>query len=274
VSKGTKGPCTYGHGTATGGCTCEGYKGRRKGVCACGHERAWHKEAAPSETVPPELVRFARAWDEARDALISLMTKHPVRAGVMRVAVAEKVLRAPVASAPTLPVILRESPRDLKTAIRAFGLPLGAQKILTAIAMATPPGATRSQLSVLTGYKTRSINTYVQLLRQQEYVMRGSFQVTQSGLAVLGPSFKTLPTGDALREHWLNELTGGENALLVELVEAYPDSLSRERLCELTGYKTRSVNTYLQKLAARKLITKVGRERRASDELFDKKGVA
>jgi hypothetical protein len=269
--KSKTGPCTYGHGTATGGCTCEGYKGRRKGVCACGHERAWHKETAPSETVPPELVRFARAWDEARDALISLMTKHPVRAGVMRVIENKKVpsiLQAAASEAAHM------EPRDLKTAIHAFGLPLGAQKILTAIAMVTPPGATRSQLSVLTGYKTRSINTYVQLLRQQEYVMRGSLQVTQSGLAVLGPSFKTLPTGDALREHWLNELTGGENALLVELVEAYPDSLSRERLCELTGYKTRSVNTYLQKLAARKLITKVGRERRASDELFDKKGVA
>jgi hypothetical protein len=134
-----------------------------------------------------------------------------------------------------------------------------------------PPHAevhARPVVTVLTDYKERSITTYLNLLRQNEYVERGTLTATRAGVSALGSSFRLLPEGDALREHWERELGGGERKLLDVLVSYYPNAVSHGQLMEATDLAERSITTYVQKLKARQILVKSGRHVRANDALF------
>lgn len=146
----------------------------------------------------------------------------------------------------------------------------GQLRILTAIAQ-HDGGVTREQLTVLTAYKKSSRDTYLQQLQQQGLVTtngHGTLVATPAGLETLGPDFEALPTGNELRYYWLARLPQGERVLLEALTAAHPKSVDRDTLSETTGYKKSSRDTYLQKLAARKLITTERDGVRAAEELF------
>jgi hypothetical protein len=150
-------------------------------------------------------------------------------------------------------------------------LPEGERVILTAVAQYRQ-GATRDQLTVLSGYKRSTRNTYVHRLSQRGYVdVDGDrLAVTGAGLSALGKDFAPLPTGDELRRHWLDRLPIGERNLLEVLVARYPKPVPRDDLDALTGYTKSSRNTYLHRLNARRLIRIIGGGQvSASDELFD-----
>ncbi len=146
----------------------------------------------------------------------------------------------------------------------------GETTILRAIAQ-HEAGVTREQLTVLTGYKRSSRDTYLQRLRAGGLIeQRGETIVaTAAGVESLGSSFEPLPTGSALQEFWLTKLSGGERKLLQILIDNYPSDVDRHQLTESTGYQRSSRDTYLQRLRARKLITADRGQVRASDELFD-----
>lgn len=174
-------------------------------------------------------------------------------------------------SAP-VPAATPRAPRPRAPAARSngTGLTAGEAKILTAVAQ-HPTGVTREQFSVLTQYKRSSRDTYLQKLRAKGLVSIefGQIRVTDAGHEALGPDFEPLPTGDALRAHWFGSLPQGERAVLEVVSAAYPDSITRNDISEATGYKRSSRDTYLQKLAARRLISKVERGSvRASNQLF------
>lgn len=179
--------------------------------------------------------------------------------------------RATVAPAPRRGATPPKSTRGRATGSGpALILPAGERAILTAIAQ-HDDGVTREQLTVLTGYKRSSRDTYLQRLRAAElFEQQGDrLHATGAGIAALGSDFEPLPTGDALREHWLERLGGGERTILAALIEAYPEAIDRTALDETTGYKRSSRDTYLQRLAVRRLITVEGRgEVRASATLF------
>jgi len=80
--------------------------------------------------------------------------------------------------------------------------------------------------------------------------------------------FTPLPTGDALREHWLRTLPDGQRRILEILANAYPHSVQREALDEATGLARSTRDRNPQYLAARKLITVSKEGPRASNELF------
>ncbi len=145
----------------------------------------------------------------------------------------------------------------------------GERVILTAIAQHRE-GVTREQLTVLTGYKRSSRDTYLQKLGAGGLVeLDERILVTKAGLAALGSDFRPLPTGDALRKHWLDRLGGGERVLLEAVITKHPHGCTRDWLSEVTEYKRSSRDTYLQKLMARRLIeSKTGGVVRASDALF------
>jgi hypothetical protein len=173
-------------------------------------------------------------------------------------------------AAPARPVVPRPRPAPASGAGDG-ALPKGERVILTAVAQ-YPDGADREQLSVLTGYKRSSRDTYLQRLRERGYVDHQGDRLvpTDAGMTALGADFEPLPTGDALREHWLGRLPEGERRILEVLIGHYPDAVLRDALDEPTGYKRSSRDTYLQRLSARKLVEPVGRgEVRASDNLFD-----
>lgn len=178
---------------------------------------------------------------------------------------------------PRAPVFHPSSPSTSGTKVRrlivqqggALALPKGEAKVLTAIAQ-HDAGVTREQLTVLTGYRRSTRDTYVQRLRGRGLIndVGGQLFATQAGVASLPASFEPLPTGAELRAHWLRELPDGEQRLLEILVDAYPRSVEREQLSAKTGYARSSRDTYLQRLSARKLITTTRGDVRASEELF------
>lgn len=151
-------------------------------------------------------------------------------------------------------------------------LPKGEGVILTAVAQHGGEPVTREQLTVLTGYKRSSRDTYLQRLREKGYIEAagGGLVATPGGVAALGPDFETLPTGAELRAYWLDRLPGGERRILEALIAAWPDAVHRESLSDETGYKRSSRDTYVQRLKARQIVdTESGGKVKATQKLFD-----
>jgi len=150
-------------------------------------------------------------------------------------------------------------------------LPIGEHRVLTAVAQHRDlGGVTREQLTVLTGYKRSSRDAYLQRLRAAGRVeVEGDLiSATQAGIDALGSRFAPLPTGAALRDHWLRYLPEGERRIFEYLISIYPSSAGRDALSETTGYKRSSRDAYLQRLRSRKLITDSGRAAVIASEIL------
>jgi uncharacterized protein len=149
-------------------------------------------------------------------------------------------------------------------------LPKGERVVLTAIAQ-HDEGVDKEQLTVLTGYKRSARDTYLQRLRAKGLIEASgtALVATEDGVEALGADYESLPTGDALRAHWMGKLPLGERRVLEVLVGAYPGVVAREVLDEATGYKRSARDTYLQRLGARRLVERTGDGVRASPRLFD-----
>lgn len=176
----------------------------------------------------------------------------------------------PAVSAVTRPAGVADAPAGSGPGAGELGK--GELAILTAIAQ--HKFASVELLTVLTGYKKSSRNTYLQKLQQRGLIVRRGDQLeaTLLGTTLLGPRFKPLPTGDALREHWLRELSGGERVILQALCLAHPNGLAVTDLDRQTDYQKSSRNTYLQKLATRRLVERRSGRLFASPLLFGKGG--
>lgn len=154
---------------------------------------------------------------------------------------------------------------------KATGFGAGEAKILAAIAQHRN-GVTREQLTVLTGYKRSSRDTYLQRLKAAGAIESNGerITVTDAGTKALGANFTRLPTGARLREHWLAELPEGEAKILTVICKSFPRTVNKDKLSEATGYKRSSRDTYLQRLRSRQLITVTPGFVVASSELFDR----
>lgn len=165
----------------------------------------------------------------------------------------------------------RELPRPSARATPSSSskLPEGERAILTAVAQHTD-GVDMEQLTVLTGYKKSTRNTYVQRLRQSGFigVENGLIVVSAEGMVALGDNFEPLPTGEALREHWLRTLPEGESKIFDLLTGVYPGGMTRVRIEQATGYKKSTSNTYIQRLTQRKLVVATRDQIVASNKLF------
>ena len=150
------------------------------------------------------------------------------------------------------------------------GLAKGHRIVLTAIAQ-YPEGIDRERLTVITGYKKSSRDTYIQALAAAGHIgLAGTKLVaTSEGMDALGDSFQPLPTGAGLRAYWLAKLSGGERNILEFLISKYPDDVERAEIDAACGYLKSSRDTYLQKLDARMIVDLSIRGRaKASDLLF------
>lgn len=154
-------------------------------------------------------------------------------------------------------------------------LPKGERAVLIAAAQ-HPAGCTRELISIVTGYKRSSRDAYIQRLREKEYIFQpshhggahgGAVEATTAGILALG-DFERLPTGAALREHWLAELPQGEGLVLSTVVNAYPDPVSRDVIGMVTGYKRSSRDAYIQRLRTRQLVKTDAHGVTANEVLF------
>jgi uncharacterized protein len=151
-----------------------------------------------------------------------------------------------------------------------FAVGKGERTVLRAIAQ-YPEGAERDQLTVLTGYRRSTRDTYIQRLAAAGYVdVSGStIRATDAGVDALGSDFEPLPQGEELQSYWLDRLPEGERRILEVLLREYPEAVARDYLSEQTEYRRSTRDTYLQRLKSRRLVEDVGRsEVRASANLF------
>ena len=128
----------------------------------------------------------------------------------------------------------------------------------------------RETLTVLTGYKRSSRDTYLQRLRAKGLIEEsaGRFTCTALGRSATC-NVAPLPTGRDLRDFWLRRLPAGEGKVLRVLLDAWPNKVSRETLTDATGYKRSSRDTYLQRLAARELVEFKDGAPCAAGEMFE-----
>jgi hypothetical protein len=251
-------------------------------------ELAAQPVAGPAQEKRVEVPVVPRDWLDAvrfdaaevarlRKDLIDQTDQHLERVEHLLVKLVEKGVQYKPDQTPPRPPTTRNvivlhknsvSRTDVQNDEAALGL--GPRKILTACAQ-HPDGCTRQQLTTLTGYKRRTRDAYVQRLQAAGYIECAERLVaTEAGVAWLGPDFQPLPTGAALLEHWLRELPLGERACLQVAVESYPNPVTRESISDSTGYKRRTRDAYLQRLASRRLTQEAGHGHvRAASELFD-----
>lgn len=195
------------------------------------------------------------------------------RAAGARGTVPASVARDPPArgSLTNRPAATRSAPA-VRTASARGDAPLGkgARVVLIAIAQHSD-GVTREQLTILTGYKRSTRDTYLQRLREKGLIEHQgeTIRATEAGMATLGTDYDPLPTGEALGLYWLDRLTGGERTILEYLISMHPHSVSRDEISTMTKYARSSRDTYLQRLASRRLVEHIGGGAvRASEGLF------
>jgi hypothetical protein len=149
------------------------------------------------------------------------------------------------------------------------------RKILTALAQ-YPQGRTKGQVAVLAAYSSSGggFNNALGALRSAGRIS-GSGEmliITDIGVADLGP-FDPLPTGRALLDFWLPQLSKAEREALIVLVDHYPEYMEKAAIAEQTptGYEPDGggFNNALGRLRTLELITRDPQNGiRASDNLF------
>lgn len=145
----------------------------------------------------------------------------------------------------------------------------GEFAVLTAVAQHGAAGVDREQITVLTHYKKSTRDTYIKRLAGHGLIAIGTkITATPEGIAALGQNFAPLPTGDELRHHWIERLPEGESKVLAVAIESYPRGVSRDDISERTDYKKSTRDTYIKRLATRKLVKVGGGEVTASEHLF------
>lgn len=143
----------------------------------------------------------------------------------------------------------------------------GERQVLVAIAQ-QPDGMTREHITVQTGYKRSTRDTYIQRLQTKGYVIVSDrARITQEGMDVLGSDYAPLPTGSELLEYHLNKLPQGEAKVLRALHET-TDVLTRDEITDITGFKRSTRDTYIQRLSTRQLVTTEGGMVRISRHLI------
>lgn len=135
-------------------------------------------------------------------------------------------------------------------------------------------GATREMLTVLTGYKRSSRDTFLSKLRAA-----GLVEPSWSGANILateaGRRLATeygvvhLPQGRRLREYWQENLSKGEWNVLHVAILVYPKMVAKEKIRAQTDYSRSSLDTFLSRLRIRQLVVVQGDQVRAADILFD-----
>lgn len=151
-------------------------------------------------------------------------------------------------------------------------LPTAQRKVLTVLAQHGP--RSKTQIALLTGYSSNGggFNNSLSALRSAGFIHGGKEQmaITSQGVDALG-DWQPLPTGRALLDYWVNELSKAEGLILRYLVDVSPRSKSKEDVASHTGYEPTGggFNNALSRLRTLELISGGKEAMRASDVFFD-----
>jgi Mn-dependent DtxR family transcriptional regulator len=219
--------CHYGYDSVHGKCECDRFRSRK----------ALGKRIEQPTQKPTTAIEALKAAAEFLALAIGLLEKQPEKQK------ASKLVQSPT---PKSIRIRPVGPRSSNSGVR---------KILIAIAQHRA-GVTRDQISILTGYKNSTRNEYLRRLEDLTYIQIDdqNIRVTEAGQIWLGNDFERLPTGNALREHWLGELPEGEASILELVCSSFPRGISREAISSNLSYATSTRNEYIRRLERRKLV--------------------
>jgi hypothetical protein len=153
------------------------------------------------------------------------------------------------------------------------GLSKAERLILTVLAQYRAGGRTAVQIAILTGYAVNGggFRNALGSLNSKGFITRGEWNIiTDAGLEVLGP-FEPLPTGRALLDFWIGQLSKAESLSLRAIADAYPRRISVDDVAAAAGYEAKGggFRNALGKLRTLQLIEGRG-ELRASDALFER----
>ena len=146
----------------------------------------------------------------------------------------------PIANRPKVAALATPTASVVTTPIEMNGARLSKaeRSILTALAQYAA-GRTRTQVAILTGYAVNGggFGNAISALRTKGWLEGGKdeMRITDAGRAGLG-TWEPLPTGRALVEYWMGQLSKAERLILEVLVDAYPATRTKEQVAEATGY--------------------------------------
>jgi len=198
---------------------------------------------------------YQDAVREAKAALSSMQPNEPSLAAL-------PARPAPKSAPAAAPAPLASTSGDVR-------LPVGERAVLTVCAQYAN-GATRSQITVLTNLKRSTRDRYILYLKQKGLVDTVADRIValSAGRIALGSDYQPLPTGAALRAKMIAELPDGEARILAVLCDAYPRSVSRDRIEQEANLKRSTRDRYILYLRARELAHITPEGVRASDDLF------
>lgn len=185
------------------------------------------------------------------------------------------------AQAPPAPVDRGRPPRSPESApartsptrVSGAGMKQNARtRIMLVLAKHGP--RTPGQVCLQAGISARSSTLSAELskLRKAGYVEPGQpITITEAGIESLGGEAPApLPTGWDLIDFWRGELKGGANLRIFNaLVEAWPDEMTKDGLCEDAEISTDSSTLSASLSRLRKLGLVEKRAMRAADELME-----
>ena len=214
------------------------------------------------ESIPKMIGEFRVATEKffsnIESAISDVATQEPSRAPVRR---PPSVVRESAPKVPITVVSARRSPSTLTSIDSDVRLPKAEKTILTVLAQ-FPDGRSRLQLAMLSGYSSRSggFNNAMAKLRTAGLINKSGEPVmaTAEGMGAIAGMFEPLPTGRALLDHWNSKLGKAERMVLAVCIDAWPDSLTRDQVAEITGYSGGSggFNNALAKLRTLELISR------------------
>lgn len=154
----------------------------------------------------------------------------------------------------------------------ATGFLTKAERLVLIALAQYPGGRTKVQIALLSGYAHNGggFNNALGALRTRGLLEGDASRmaITAEGIAELGP-FEALPSGQALLEYWLKQLSKAERSVLTALAAARPRALTKEEVATEAGYEPNGggFNNALSRLRTLELINGRG-ELRASEDLF------
>lgn len=208
---------------------------------------------------PATIDTLRRAIADLSDAVDQLAEHEPAiaspRAAAPRAARAVSTTPKP----PTAPVVDRPSTNGTKT--DSVALRSGAQRMVLALGRMAPLRLTKSQWGTVARLKTSggTWSTYLSDIRRAGYLdeTAAGFTLTDAGFDYLGGRPEPL-TPRELQDHYRAVLRRGAATMLEALINAYPDSLSREDLGAAADIATTggTFSTYLSDLTRNGLARK------------------
>jgi len=206
-----------------------------------------------ADNLPTVASQLAEVGMGIRSALISARTPAPARAPIAAPPAISQEHSAPVVAGM---VKMDKARRAVMTVLAQY-----------------PMGRAKNQLALLSGYAVNGggFANAISGLRSAGFLSGGKDRIvaTPSGFAALG-EWTPLPTGPALRDYWLTQLSKAERACLSVLIENYPQEMHKDEIAIRAGYTpgTGGVNNAFSRLRTLELIT--GRVTlKASDTLME-----